>query len=165
MLFKDRVDAGRKLAELLRDYIEVINPIVLALPRGGVPVGFEVAKNLGLKFSILPVRKLGVPSNPELAFGSIDPDGNIYLNRKVVETFGLTPEIIEQVREKEYQELLRRLKIYTDGKLPVLEGREVLIVDDGFATGFTALAATCFAKRKKRLQGNICGTVSTSRYG
>jgi putative phosphoribosyl transferase len=149
MLFKDRMEAGKKLSELLKDYIEGINPIVLALPRGGVPVGFEVAQNLGLKFSILPVRKLGVPSNPELAFGSIDPDGGIYLNHKVVEAFGLTSEIIEQVRRKEYQELLRRLKLYTDGKLPILEGREVFIVDDGFATGFTALAASCFAKKKK----------------
>jgi len=148
MLFKDRTEAGRRLAELLRDYIEGINPIVLALPRGGVPVGFEVAKNLGLKFSILPVRKLGVPSNPELAFGAVDPDGDIYLNKTVVENFGLTPDVIEEVRQKEYTELLRRLKIYLEGKLPSLENREVFIVDDGFATGFTALAACGFAKKR-----------------
>jgi len=148
MLFKDRAEAGRRLAELLRDYVEGINPIVLALPRGGVPVGFEVAKNLGLKFSILPVRKLGVPSNPELAFGAVDPDGDIYLNKTVVENFGLTPDVIEEVRQKEYAELLRRLKIYLEGKLPSLENREVFIVDDGFATGFTALAACGFAKKR-----------------
>ncbi len=148
MLFKDRTEAGRKLAQVLKDYVEGVNPIVLALPRGGVPVGFEVAKELGTKFSILPVRKLGVPSNPELAFGAIDPDGDVYLNKTVVENFGLTPEVIEEVRRKEYQELLRRLQLYLGGKLPQLEGREVFIVDDGFATGFTALAACGFAKKR-----------------
>jgi len=148
MLFKNRLEAGQKLAEVLKDYIEGINPIVLALPRGGVPVGFEVAKTLKTKFSILPVRKLGVPSNPELAFGSIDPDGDVYLNKQVVENFGLTPEVIETVRRKEFEELLRRLKLYVGERLPELEGREVVIVDDGFATGFTALAASCFAKKR-----------------
>ena len=147
-MFKDRTEAGRRLAGLLKDSVEGVNPIVLALPRGGVPVGFEVAKELGLKFSILPVRKLGVPSNPELAFGAIDPDGDIYLNKSVVESFGLTPEIIEEVRQKEYAELMRRLELYLEGKLPALNGREVFIVDDGFATGFTALAACGFAKKR-----------------
>ena len=147
-MFKDRTEAGRRLAGLLKESVEGVNPIVLALPRGGVPVGFEVAKELGLKFSILPVRKLGVPSNPELAFGAIDPDGDIYLNKSVVEGFGLTPEIIEEVRQKEYAELMRRLELYLEGKLPALNGREVFIVDDGFATGFTALAACGFAKKR-----------------
>ena len=148
MLFKDRTDAGRKLAQILKEYLEGVNPITLALPRGGVPVGFEVATLLGTKFSILPVRKLGVPSNEELAFGAIDPDGDIYLNPNVVASFGLTEEVIEEVRQKELAELRRRLLKYLDGKLPPLEGREVLIVDDGFATGYTALAACGFAKKR-----------------
>ena len=148
MLFKDRVEAGRKLAEILKPFVEGLNPIVLALPRGGVPVGFEVALKLGTKFSILPVRKLGVPSNPELAFGSIDPDGDIYLNPSVVENYGLTERDIEEVRLKEFEELKRRLIKYLGGKLPNLTGREVLIVDDGFATGYTALAACGFSKKR-----------------
>lgn len=160
MLFKDRNEAGRNLAQVLKDSIEGINPIVLALPRGGVPVGFEVARELGLKFSILPVRKLGVPSNPELAFGAIDPDGDIYLNKSVVESFGLTPEIIEEVRQKEYGELLRRLELYLEGKLPTLNGREVFIVDDGFATGFTALAACGFAKKRNPYKVILAAPVS-----
>ncbi|HIC09449.1 MAG TPA: phosphoribosyltransferase [Aquificales bacterium] len=149
MLFKNREEAGRKLAELLKDVVEGVNPIVIALPRGGVPVGFEVARALGVKFSIIPVRKLGVPSNPELAFGAVDPDGDVYLNKSVVESFGLTPEIIEEIRQKEYRELLRRLELYLEGKLPSLGGREIFIVDDGFATGFTALAACGFAKKRE----------------
>jgi predicted phosphoribosyltransferase len=148
MLFKNREEAGLKLAQVLAPLLEGINPIVLALPRGGVPVGYKVAESLNLKFSILPVRKLGVPINPELAFGAIDPDGDIYLNPTVVEKFGLTEEDIEAVRQKEYKELLRRIEVYLGGKFPTLEGREVLIVDDGFATGYTALAACGFAKKR-----------------
>ncbi len=160
MLFENRTDAGKKLAALLKDFVEGVNPIVLALPRGGVPVGFEVARELGLKFSILPVRKLGVPANPELAFGAIDPDGDIYINKTVVENFGLTPEIIEEVRRKEYAELMRRLEIYLGGKLPTLSGREVFIVDDGFATGFTALAACGFAKKRNPYKVVLAAPVS-----
>ena len=147
-MFKDRTEAGRKLAEFLKEVVEGKDTLVLALPRGGVPVGFEVAKDLPAKFSILPVRKLGVPSNPELAFGALDPDGNVYLNPVVVENFGLTPEIIEAVRQKELTELNRRLQLYLGGKLPNLTDREVVIVDDGFATGYTALAACGFALRR-----------------
>ncbi len=136
------------MAEKLAPLLERLDPIVLALPRGGVPVGFEVAKNLNLKFSILPVRKLGVPSNPELAFGAIDPDGTVYLNPKVVENFGLTEEVIKEIAAKELKELRRRISLYVGSIFPVLEGREVLIVDDGFATGYTALAACGFVKKR-----------------
>lgn len=162
MLFKNREEAGRKLAELLKDIVEGVNPIVIALPRGGVPVGFEVARALGLKFSIIPIRKLGVPSNPELAFGAIDPDGDVYLNKSVVESFGLTPDIIEEIRQKEYEELLRRLELYLGGKLPSLEGREVFIVDDGFATGFTALAACGFVKKREPYKVVLTAPVAPS---
>jgi len=147
-VFKDREEAGRLLAKLLEDKIEGVNPIVAALPRGGVPVGFEVARNLGTKFTILPVRKLGVPSNPELAFGSIDPDGTIYLNPRVVENFGLTEEVIKEVAQKELQELQRRVQLYLEGKFPNFSNREVIIVDDGFATGYTTLAACGFVKKR-----------------
>ena len=149
VVFENRNEAGLRLAEFLKDKLEEINPIVIALPRGGVPVGFEVAKALGIKFSILPVRKLGVPSNPELAFGSIDPDGTIYLNPSVVENFGLTEEVIKEVAERELRELKRRLELYLEGKLPNLTDREVIIVDDGFATGYTTLAACGFVKKRE----------------
>ena len=160
MLFKNRLEAGKKLVEILKDVIEGVDPIVLALPRGGIPVGFEVAKNLGLKFSILPVRKLGVPSNPELAFGAIDLDGDIYLNKIVVESYGLTPEIIEEVCEKELQELKRRINLYLGNRFPYLGNREVLIVDDGFATGFTALAACGFVKKRNPYKVVLAAPVS-----
>ncbi|NPB05903.1 MAG: phosphoribosyltransferase [Aquificae bacterium] len=160
MLFKDRVDAGRKLAEVLKDRLEFKDTIVLALPRGGVPVGFEVAKSLGVKFSILPVRKLGLPSNPELAFGAIDPDGAVYLNPQVVSAYGLTDEVIKEVAQKELQELKRRVEKYLGGKFPVLTDREVVIVDDGFATGYTALAACGFVKRRNPYEVVLAAPVS-----
>jgi predicted phosphoribosyltransferase len=160
VVFKNREEAGRLLAPLVAERLEGVNPIVLALPRGGVPVGFEVAKTLGIKFSILPVRKLGVPSNPELAFGAIDPDGTIYLNPKVVESFGLTDEVIKEVAEKELRELKRRVELYLEGKFPLLEGREVVIVDDGFATGYTALAACGFVKRRNPSKVLLAAPVS-----
>ncbi len=149
MLFKDRREAGLKLAEVLKDKLEFKNTIVVALPRGGVPVGFEVAKNLGIKFSILPVRKLGLPSNPELAFGAIDPDGSIYLNPQVVEAYGLSEEVIKEIARKELAELKRRVDLYLNGQFPEFEDREVVIVDDGFATGYTALAACGFVKKRR----------------
>jgi len=148
MLFKDRGEAGQKLAELLKEFLTFNNTLVAALPRGGVPVGFEIAKTLNVKFTILPVRKLGLPSNPELAFGAIDPDGSIYLNPQVVQTYNLPQEVIEEVAKKELQELKRRLDLYLEGKIPNFENREVVIVDDGFATGFTALAACGFVKKR-----------------
>ncbi|HID79260.1 MAG TPA: phosphoribosyltransferase [Aquifex aeolicus] len=147
-MFKDRTDAGRKLAQFLKEFVEGKDPLVLALPRGGVPVAFEVALGLSAKFSILPVRKLGVPSNPELAFGALDPDGEVYLNPTVVESFGLTPEVIEEVKEKELRELYRRINLYLGGKLPNLSDREVFIIDDGFATGYTALAGCRFVSKR-----------------
>ncbi len=149
LAFKDRNEAGLKLAEVLKDNLEGKNTIVLALPRGGVPVGFEVARSLGLKFSILPVRKLGVPSNPELAFGAIDPDGTVYLNPRVVENFGLTEGVIKEVAKEELKELKRRVEKYLGGRFPVLTDREVVIVDDGFATGYTALAACGFVQKRE----------------
>jgi putative phosphoribosyl transferase len=148
MLFKNREEAGEKLADFLKDKLVYVNTIVLALPRGGVPVGFKVAEKLNLKFSILPVRKLGVPSNPELAFGAVDPDGDVYLNEQVVRSFGLTEREIEKVKNEEMKELNRRINTYLAGKFPDLENREVIIVDDGFATGYTALAACGFARKR-----------------
>jgi len=148
MLFKNREEAGEKLAEFLADKLEYRDTLILALPRGGVPVGFTVAERLKLKFSILPVRKLGVPSNPELAFGALDPDGDIYLNTQIVNSYGLTEEEIEKVRLKEMMELERRIRLYLGGKFPNFESREVVIVDDGFATGYTALAACGFVRKR-----------------
>ncbi len=148
MLFKDRIDAGKKLSELLKEILTFNNTLIVALPRGGVPIGFEIAKNLNVKFSILPVRKLGLPSNPELAFGSIDPDGSVYLNPQVVNSYGLSEEIIKEVAQKELKELERRLSLYLEGKTPNLSNREIVIVDDGFATGYTALAACGYIRKK-----------------
>ena len=160
MLFKDRTEAGQKLATLLKDYLSFNNTIVLALPRGGVPVGFEVAKSLNVKFSILPVRKLGLPSNPELAFGAIDPDGSIYLNPQIVGTYGLGEEAIKEVAQKELEELRRRVKLFLEGNFPNLSSREVVIVDDGFATGYTALGACGFVKKRNPSEVILSAPVS-----
>lgn len=134
--FKDRYDAGRRLAEALKSYAGHQDVIVLALPRGGVPVGYEVAKALGADLDVLIVRKLGVPGQPELAMGAIASGGALYLNEEIVSLAGVSPRDIKVVLEKERQELARREELYR-GLHPTLQikGRTVILVDDGIATG------------------------------
>ncbi len=148
--FKDRYDAGRKLAEALRSYAGRQDVIVLALPRGGVPVGYEVAKALGADLDILIVRKLGVPSQPELAMGAIASGGALYLNEEIVSLAGVSPHDINIVLEKERHELARREALYR-GLHPAIqiEGRTVIIVDDGIATGASMHAAIMALRSSK----------------
>jgi putative phosphoribosyl transferase len=147
--FADRADAGRHLASALADY-RGRDVVVLGLPRGGVPVAFEVAEALDAPLDVLVVRKLGVPYQPELAFGAIGegPDGGVrVLNDTVLRRTGLSPEDIAAVDAAQRTELRRRVELYRGGKpaLP-LAGRVALIVDDGFATGATARAAALVAR-------------------
>ena len=134
--FKDRKDAGRILAGKLTKYKNHPNAVVLALPRGGVPVGYEVARELGLPLDVLIVRKLGVPNHEELAMGAIASGGGRFLNRSVIESLRILPEALEEVERREALELMRREALYRGNRFPTqVEGRIVILVDDGIATG------------------------------
>lgn len=146
-LFRNRTDAGLRLAELLVS-LDLESPLVLALPRGGVPVAAPVADRLGCELDVLLVRKIGHPRQPELALGAIGESGVTFINQELVERLGVEAAAIEPVVERERVELLRRAKLYRAGR-PATEiaGREVVIVDDGIATGSTVLAAIKVARQ------------------
>jgi putative phosphoribosyl transferase len=140
--FYDRRDAGRKLAECLERYGWRNDVIVLALPRGGVPVGYEVAKTLGVDLDVLVVRKLGVPHHPELAMGAIASGGAEYLNTFVIENSGVSQWQVDAVKAVEQEEMARRETLYRgDRPRPSIRGKTVILVDDGMATGATMHAA------------------------
>lgn len=140
--FRDRVEAGQLLARSLMAYANRSDVIVLGLPRGGVPVAFEVARALQVPMDICLVRKLGVPSHKELAMGAIASDGVRVLNYDVVGWLGISGNVIDEVATKELRELQRRDRAYRgDRPPPDLRDRTVLLVDDGIATGATIKAA------------------------
>ncbi len=136
MLFQDRFEAGRFLASRLRHLANRPDVVVLALPRGGVPVGYEVAKALNAPLDVFVVRKLGVPGQPELAMGAIASGGARVLNEQVVRALGIPEHAIDAIATQEQRELERREREYRDGRPPIdVEGRTVILVDDGLATG------------------------------
>jgi erythromycin esterase-like protein/predicted phosphoribosyltransferase len=141
-LFRDRRDAGRVLAGLLENYLGVPNVIVLGLPRGGVPVAYEVATALGAPLDVFLVRKLGVPGREEVAMGAIAEGGLLVLNDDVIRGLNIPPETVRQVAEQEAREMLRREQAYREGRpSPELAGRTVILVDDGLATGASMRAS------------------------
>jgi predicted phosphoribosyltransferase len=142
MLFRDRREAGRLLAGRLTAYAHRRDAVVLGLPRGGVPVAYEVARHLGLPLDVFVVRKLGVPGREELAMGAIASGGVMVVNEELVEALGIPPEVIDEVAEKERWELARREVVYRNGRPPrSLRGRIAILVDDGLATGSSMRAA------------------------
>lgn len=142
MIFANRAEAGRRLAESLKKYADRDDVIVLGAPRGGVPVAFEVATRLGVPLDVFVMRKLGVPGHEELAFGAIASGGVRILNRETIEVLGLTGLDIERVTAKEKLELERREIAYRAGRPPLdVSGLIVILVDDGIATGSSMRAA------------------------
>jgi putative phosphoribosyl transferase len=140
--FKDRSHAGELLAKRLADYAGRPDVIVLALPRGGVPVGFVVAKALQAPLDVMVVRKLGIPGHEEYAMGAIASGGDFVLDRDLVEKIGIPRQMIEATVRRELDELERREKLYRAGRPPLqLRGCTVILVDDGLATGSTMQAA------------------------
>jgi putative phosphoribosyl transferase len=140
--FRDRYEAGRRLARELGDYAGRDDVLVVALPRGGVPVGYEVARALGAPLDAMQVRKLGVPGHEELAMGAIASGGVRIVSENVVEALGIPERVIATVAAAETQELERRERIYREGRhFPDVRGRIVILVDDGLATGSTMRAA------------------------
>jgi putative phosphoribosyl transferase len=142
ILFRDRAEAGRRLAEKLATYANRDGVIVLALPRGGVPIGYEVAHALSLPLDVFIVRKLGMPGHEELAMGAIASGGVRVLNEEVVRQLPNAGATIKTATDRECDELERREVEYRDGRpAPELRGRMVILVDDGLATGATMRAA------------------------
>lgn len=142
MQFRNRVEAGQQLAKRLTKYVNRPDVLVLALPRGGVPVGYEVAQALKAPLDVFVVRKLGVPGHEELAMGAIASGGVRVLNGSVVEGLSIPEDVIDAVAARELRELERRERAYRDDRpAPDMQGRTVILVDDGIATGSTMKAA------------------------
>ena len=142
MIFRNRTEAGRRLSAKLRAYENRAEVIVLALPRGGVPVAYEVASALGVPMDIFLVRKLGTPGHRELAMGAIASGGVRVLNEDVVRWYGISEAAIEHIAREEQEELARRERAYRDDRpAPDLANRIVILIDDGLATGSTMRAA------------------------
>lgn len=160
-LFKDRKDAGRKLAEQLSQYAEDEDLLVLGLPRGGVPVAYEVARALGAELDIFLVRKLGVPGHEELAMGAIASGSVRVLNDTVVEALDIPERVIDAVAAEEQAELERRERAYRgDRPPPQMAGRTVILVDDGLATGASMRAAVVGLRAQD--PGKIVAAVPTA---
>lgn len=161
--FRDRTEAGELLAEELIAYANEPNVVVLALPRGGVPVGTQVAKKLNVPLDVFVVRKLGVPGHPELAMGAIATGGVRVFNGDVVNSLRIPDEVINAVTAEEYRELQRRERSYRDDlPPPEVEGKTVIIVDDGIATGSTMFAAIS-ALRQLRANRIVVATPTIAR--
>jgi predicted phosphoribosyltransferase len=147
--YEDRRQAGRVLASALGDYAHRDDVLVLALPRGGVPVAFEVAEHIAAPLDVFVVRKLGVPGFEELAMGAIASGGVQVLNDDILSAIGISDEMLQRVVESEREELERRERAYRSGYPPLdVRGKTVILVDDGLATGFTMRAAIRSLRRR-----------------
>jgi predicted phosphoribosyltransferase len=148
LIFRDRTDAGQKLAARLAKYAHRSDVLVLALPRGGVPVAYEVAEQLGAPLDVFLVRKLGVPGYEELAMGAIASGGVQVINDDVVRQLAIPGEVIDAVAAEERRELERRERAYRNGRPPPdVRGRTVILIDDGLATGSTMRAAAAALRK------------------
>ncbi len=149
MVFHDRAEAGRRLAELLR-HLKGADPVVLAVPRGGVPVGAPIAEALGAPLDLLLARKIGAPGQPELALGAVvegDPPQTV-LNDRIVRALGVSPAEIAEEAGRQLDEIARRRRLWLRGRPPVSpRGRTAIVVDDGIATGATVRAALSALER------------------
>jgi putative phosphoribosyl transferase len=150
MIFKNRADAGRKLAAKLTRYADREDVLVLALPRGGVPVAYEVAKELKAPLDVFLVRKLGVPGHEELAMGAIASGGVRVINEELINYLGIPDDVIDAIAAVEQRELERRAVAYRDDRPPPeVKDRIVILIDDGLATGSTMRAAAASLRLQK----------------
>lgn len=157
--FTDRIDAGRRLAQMLGEY-EGKNPLVLAIPRGGVPIGRVIADALGGELDVVLVHKLGAPGNPEYAIGSISEGGRVELGPEAHEPY-VSRQELEAVILDEAERIQRRRALYTPVRAPAdPAGRTVIVVDDGLATGFTMIAALRWLKERKPARTIVAVPVS-----
>ena len=150
VLFADRTDAGRALAAQVKTKVRDPDVLVLALPRGGVPVGFEVARALGAPLDVFLVRKLGMPGEEELAIGAIASGGVRVLNRDLIRYLRVSASTLEEITAREQVELERRERSYREGRPPLeVKGRTIVLVDDGLATGASMLAAARALRQRR----------------
>lgn len=146
--FTDRIDAGKRLASELKDFAGK-NGIVLAIPRGGVVVGFEIAKALNLQLDVIIPRKIGAPENPELAIGAVAEDGTTILDNQLIKYLAVSKEYVAIETQRQKLEIGRRLKLYRhDASYPNLKDLDVIVVDDGIATGSTMKAALASVRNR-----------------
>jgi putative phosphoribosyl transferase len=161
MYYSDRKDAGQALVSYLEKYRNDPSSIVIALPRGGVVVAYEIAQALQLPLDIISPRKIGAPGNPEFAIGAITEDGEGIFDENTIEALGVTPEYLKKTIEQEKQKAQQRLALYRQGRKPVnLAQKTVIIVDDGLATGATMKAAIKSIKARKAKQIIVAVPVS-----
>ena len=148
-VFRDRAEAGRLLSEKIK-HLASPDALVLAIPAGGVPVGYEIAKGNGLLMDVLIVRKIQIPGNPEAGFGALGPDGEAIFNERLLRNLMLTDEELNRQVEKTKAVLEKRNRAYRgDSPFPDLKNKVVVVVDDGLASGYTMLEAVNFVKRKQ----------------
>lgn len=148
MIFKNRIEAGKQLAELLEPLVEN-DAVILGLPRGGVPVAYEVAKALKKPLDVIIVRKLGVPWQPELAFGAMGEENEIYLNDSIIQEVGISKEVQAEIEAREREEIKNRQMRFRGERKPLnIMDKCVIIVDDGIATGATIQVAIKVAKKR-----------------
>jgi putative phosphoribosyl transferase len=164
MIYRDRIDAGKQLAARLSDYANRDDVVVLALPRGGVPVAYEVAKALHAALDIFLVRKLGVPGHEELAMGAIATGGIRVLNDDVVGYLDIPDYVIDEVADIELRELERRKRLYRgDRPEPKVQGKTIILIDDGLATGSTMRAAVKALRQQDPARIVVAVPVSASQ--
>jgi predicted phosphoribosyltransferase len=164
MIYRDRIDAGKQLADRLKEYANRDDVLVLALPRGGVPVAYEVAKALRVPLDIFLVRKLGVPGHEELAMGAIATGGVRVLNDDVVNYLQITGDVIDAVAASEQRELERRERAYRGNQPePNVRGKTVILVDDGLATGSTMRAAAAALRQQNPAKIIVAVPVSAAQ--
>ena len=150
MAFRDRTEAGQRLAAMLGAYAHRRDVLVLGLPRGGVPVAYEVARSLSVPLDIIIVRKIGVPYEKELAMGAIASGGVRVLNEDVIAMLRIPADVVDAVTAEEQRELNRRERVYRGNRpLPTIRGRTVILVDDGIATGATIRAAITLVRQQR----------------
>ncbi len=168
MMFENREEAGRKLGLYLSNkFFQKNNTIILAIPRGGVPVAYEMAKILKIPFSLVITKKLAPLKDPEAAFGAIAPDKSTVIDENYMKYMGVSETELNLIKEKALKDMQERIVKYLKSKEPDIKDKDVIIVDDGIATGYTAIAAGIYAKNKGAknvyLAVPVCPSDSISR--